>query len=116
MRLVFKILAITLFAGLVAAALAPSMVPAFASPRRRPAGCHEQSHTTPPPGPVSYSCCQTGHGAVLVEESPAFAPLIHCSLPESAAADQSPAAGFLGGVRPLESSPASPPRDLQRRI
>ena len=116
MRLVFKILAITLFAGLFAAALAPSMVPAFASPRRRPAGCHEPSHKIPAPGPVSYACCQTGHGAVLVQESPAFPPLMHGSLPVPASPDLFPAAGFLSGVRPLETSPGSPPSNIPQRV
>src|SRR5580704_19674558 len=78
MRVAFKILAITLLAGLVATVLASSVLPAPASALSPPAGCHRHSGKVPAPAPVSYRCCQTGHGSILLQESPVFRPLVFC--------------------------------------
>jgi hypothetical protein len=32
-----------------------------AAPSAAPAGCHSHGTTIPPPQPVSYKCCATGH-------------------------------------------------------
>jgi hypothetical protein len=116
MHLVFNILGRTLLAGLVAAALAPSMLPAPTGTHQRPAGCHEHSRKAPTSSPVSYRCCQTGHGAILRQEFPGFPPQVLGGLPESAALDLFPAPMLVSDVRYRDTSPGGPPGNFPQRI
>jgi hypothetical protein len=114
MRLAFKAAAVSLLLGLVAATLAASTFPA-ATPSR-PAGCHRHSHREPAPGPVSYNCCQAGHGSALLQTQGVFATLAFSSLLISRSPGSSFALTSLGCIRYQITSPTSPPGDIPQRI
>jgi hypothetical protein len=114
MRLAFKVLAMNLLMGFVAATLAASTLPATTP--SQPAGCHGHSHRDPPSAPVSYSCCQAGHGSALlptpaVVATLAFSGLLVSRPPSSRFALASPAC-----IRYQLTSSTSPPGEVPQRI
>ena len=65
MRHLVKIHVLVLLAAVIFGTLANGNVPVHALEPARDAGCHEHQQPSPKT-PVSYVCCQLGHGSMLV--------------------------------------------------
>jgi hypothetical protein len=60
--------------GVVTATLSgatPTLPPA---PGHRPAGCHGHGQPSPPPVPVSHTCCEAGHQTAILQEATQLRP------------------------------------------
>src|SRR5271154_5199400 len=114
MRLAFKISAVTLLAGIVVVTLTSPLTAAAVSQPR--AGCHSHAHKIPAPGPVSYTCCQTGHGSPLLQEAVVFSPLAINFSPVVEVSEPSPVLTSLRRVRYLITPSSSPPGNIPQRI
>jgi hypothetical protein len=113
MRVAFKKFAVMFFLAVVVAAIAVPSLPAFAIAPSHAAGCHGHSPKTP--APVSYSCCQTGHGAALVQASSMFQPLVFVSSNTLNSNSYGLTPSFVG-VRYQINPSSSPPGNFPRRI
>ena len=87
----------------------------------RAAGCHahrgQSLPLSPPPAPVSYKCCLTGHDAAVVPASTSPQPPAQCQYKQVTLQIQSAlTAYFLGGLEVPMLLSADPPGTTPLRI
>jgi hypothetical protein len=124
-----KILGLLLIAALVMATLVTRSLAVTvtadhaqsAALDERPAGCHahrgQSLPLSPPPAPVSYKCCLTGHDAAVVTAFASPQPPAQCQYTRVTLQIESAlAAYFLGGLEVPMLLSADPPGTTPLRI
>jgi len=69
MQTLSKTLVLLLLTAFIAAPLAAQELRPGTSSQELPAGCHEPAGNVPTPGPISHSCCQSGHHLAILQQS-----------------------------------------------
>jgi hypothetical protein len=111
-----KLMAILLFALIVAVSMAGQEVSPMMAAPVHPGGCHQHGAKPPASAPVSYRCCQQGHESAMPQSS--FASQLSQSRLVSSVSSLNPpiAAPRQGSLQVLTVSSPDPPHLVPLRV